>query len=145
MPPTNRSPNEEPLPTAQQIDAVLAFLPLIEHPAEPLYRVDTDVSMLDPYVYGEVVSGLVDALYANRFVEPFDWRGWSATAKEYMDDPTRLDSADLGTLRKLLTTHARAERFSSGHLAMVINSGHLVAVLRRLAELRRQMGGSGPN
>ncbi len=52
-----------------------------------------------------------------------------------IDDPDAVRSADLLTCRKLLTTHVRAYRFSEGHLAEVIKSGHIAAVLRRVAEL----------
>ena len=50
-----------------------------------------------------------------------------------------LETADLTTLRKLLTTHVRADRFSEGHLAGVLQSGHIVAVLRRLRKIRDQL------
>ena len=43
-----------------------------------------------------------------------------------------LASADLLTLRKLLTTHIRADRFTEGHL----ESGHITAILRQLKQIR---------
>jgi hypothetical protein len=42
------------------------------------------------------------------------------------------------TLRKLLTTHVRADRFVEGHLAGVLESGHMLAILRRLKDIRQQ-------
>jgi hypothetical protein len=125
--------------TPENIDRVLAFLPEIEDKGEALFRVDQSVSMLDPYLYDAVVDRLVDALYAGGFVEPFDWPGWQDRAKEYVDHPDLLASADLEILQKLLTTHVRKERFCSGHLAAMIRCGHLTAVLKRLAEIRQKM------
>jgi hypothetical protein len=45
-------------------------------------------------------------------------------------------------VRKLLTTHIRADRFIEGHLAGVLENGHIVAVLRRLRTIRDQMAPS---
>lgn len=42
------------------------------------------------------------------------------------------------TLRKLLTAHVRADRFSEGHLASVLESRHITAMLRRLKRIREQ-------
>jgi hypothetical protein len=95
--------------------------------------------MLDPYLYDAVVDRLVDALYAGGFIEPFDWPSWQDQAKEYVDHPDLLASADLEVLQKLFTTHVRKERFCSGHLAAMIRCGHLTAVLKRLAEIRQDM------
>lgn len=60
---------------------------------------------------------------------------WDEEAHIRVDDPDAVRSADLLTCRKLLTTHVRANRFSEGHLAGVIKSGHIAAVLLRAAEL----------
>lgn len=125
--------------TPESIDRVIAFLPLIEGKREELFRVDTSQSMLDPYVYDEIVDQLVSALYAGGFVVSFDWPGWQQQAKEYVDNPHSLASANLKTLQKLLTTHVRKERFASGHLASILRNGHLAAILNRLAQIRLEM------
>ena len=67
----------------------------------------------------------------------FDWMSWDEETLQLIDDPEVLRSADLLTCRKLLTTHVRANRFSEGHLAEVIGSGHVAAVLRQVADLVR--------
>jgi hypothetical protein len=36
----------------------------------------------------------------------------------------------------LLTTHSRKDRFCEGHLAAMFENGHIVALLRRLRELK---------
>ncbi len=60
----------------------------------------------------------------------FDWVRWRAE----VSDPTALGGADVLTLRKLLTFHVRADRFSEGHLISAFEKGHITAILRRLAD-----------
>jgi len=47
----------------------------------------------------------------------------------------RSREADLQTVRRLLTTRVRKERFCEGHLAGLCESGHIVSVLKRLKQL----------
>ena len=86
-------------------------------------------------VYDSIVDEFVQALYDHGFVQNFDWPGWEE-AQAYVERPELLASADLETCIKLLTTHVRKERFCDGHLAEMITTGHLLAVLHRLEELR---------
>jgi Family of unknown function (DUF6508) len=58
-----------------------------------------------------------------------------------MQDPALLAQADLLTLRKLLTAHVRQDRFIEGHLAQMLENGHISAILRRLRELRDARAG----
>ena len=44
----------------------------------------------------------------------FDWMSWRE-AERYINDPTALHSADESILRRLLSLHARADRFDEGH------------------------------
>ena len=46
-----------------------------------------------------------------------------------------LSKANLQTLRKLLTAHVRADRFTEGHLAAMFESGHMTMILKRIAEI----------
>ena len=57
-------------------------------------------------------------------------------AVEYVDLQEKIDSADVVTLKKLFTTHVRKDRFCEGHLATMFENGHIVALLRRLKEIR---------
>jgi len=123
-------------PTSESIDRVLAFLPYFEREGTHFYNVETDRLTMDPYTYSPQVEQFVDALYREGFIVPFDWPAWQDEAARYMADPSLLDSADLPTLQKLLTTHVRADRFSGGHLAAMIERGHIDAILRRLKTIR---------
>ena len=76
-------------------------------------------------------------LYANDWVTPeVDWVQWQDVAVEYVGLQEKIDSADVLTLKKLFTTHVRKDRFCEGHLAAMFENGHIVALLRRLKEIR---------
>ena len=130
--------------TARNIERVLAFLSVFEDSEARLYEIETKVLTMDPYRYADVVYRFVDTLYREGFVVPFDWPAWQEQAQQLMDDPALLVSVDLATLQKLLTTHVRAERFTSGHLAQIIDSGHLRAILRRLQAIHAGMAAGQP-
>lgn len=84
----------------------------------------------------------MDALYQNNFIQPFNWSVWEE-GKRLVDDPVLLQRADLQTLRKLLTLHVRADRFTEGYLAHLFGNGHIVMILRRIAEIYRSIGQDG--
>jgi hypothetical protein len=46
-------------------------------------------------------------------------------------------------LRKLLTLHVRADRFSEGHLAHLFETGQMVMILKRSAEIYQSKGRNG--
>ncbi len=96
--------------------------------------------MLDPYVYTTEVEQFVQTLYREGFIIQFDWTTWQWEAEEFMNHPERVQTADLKTIQKLLTTHVQAERFCSGHLAHTIQTDHILAILNRSAEIRSHMG-----
>jgi hypothetical protein len=66
------------------------------------------------------------------------WAGWRDEAMRFVEDARALKDADELTLRRLLTAHARAERFSEGHFIEMFRSGHITAILRRLKELNEE-------
>ena len=123
-------------PSPEKIDRVLAFLPYFESAGSPFYDVERMRLTLSPFRYSPQVEQFVGALYAEGFIMPFDWVAWQNEAARYLDDPSLLESADLSTLQKLLTTYVRADRFSNGYLAEMIARGQVVAVLRRLQAIR---------
>ena len=122
------------------VERVLSYLPVFERQPSQLYEVDVAVSMLDPYVYTTEVEQFVQTLYREGFIIQFDWTTWQWEAEEFMNHPERVQTADLKTIQKLLTTHVQAERFCSGHLAHTIQTDHILAILNRSAEIRSHMG-----
>ncbi len=79
---------------------------------------------------------LVKAVYERKLViEGFDWGAWAEA--EQFRDLDRIATASLEEVRRLITLHVRSDRLNEGHLAEVIASGHITALLRRLGELAR--------
>jgi hypothetical protein len=76
----------------------------------------------------------IKALSTNGFIQPFDWMNWWE-GEQLVNNPALLKKASQQTLRKLLTAHVRADRFSEGHLAAMFEAGHIVMILKRLAEI----------
>ncbi len=128
--------------TVQSLDRVLAFLPLFENQDSNLYDVATDLSVSDPYIYTNKVDEFIKILYSEEFVTSFNWSAWQDEAAKIVEQPKLLESAELSTLQKLLTTHVRKERFCSGHLAAMIDNGHILAILKRLKQIRLDMKSS---
>jgi len=128
--------------TVQSLDRVLAFLPLFENQDSNLYDVATDLSVSDPYIYTNKVDEFIKILYSEEFVTSFNWSAWQKEAAKFIEQPKLLESAELNTLQKLLTTHVRKERFCSGHFAAMIDNGHILAILKRLKQIRLDMESS---
>lgn len=110
-------------------DAILAYLPTFEREDFQFGQWRTQPGQF-PYVSpSPEAEAFVRALSGQGIMVVFDWVRWRAEVA----DPTALGGADL------LTFHVRADRFSEGHLISAFEKGHITAILRRLAEIRRQM------
>ena len=124
----------------RQIDALLAFLPVLEGRHAGEWRGgerQKDGSITMPYFeYSERMLAFIRACGANGWIEVFPWPEWADEARRLHDDADRLANADVGTIRKLLTLHIRNDRFNEGHLAAMVEDGHLAAVVRRLEGIR---------
>lgn len=85
----------------------------------------------------EDVARWQTALYEHHIVLPFDWAEsrWMRQMRRYSEDPGQLKRARLQTIRKVLTTLVRAERFCEGSLARTFQQGVPQAATRRLAAL----------
>jgi DNA segregation ATPase FtsK/SpoIIIE-like protein len=127
-------------PSGEDLAFVAALLP-------DLQRIETkpaewrggerqpDGSIQMPHAeYAPEVDRLLHAVYEHKLViEGFDWGAW--TEAEQFRDLARIRTASLEEVRRLITLHVRMDRFSEGHLAEVITSGHITALLLRLGEL----------
>jgi hypothetical protein len=133
------SQNDVPETGPQQLDAVLEFLPIFEKPGYVFGEWHSAEGQFPHYSMSREVVDFVQALYDQQVIFSFDWPSWQEEAKRYVSDPEALGTADVLTLRKLLTTHIRKDRFVEGHLAGMLERGHITAVLRRLKEIREQM------
>ena len=115
----------------EAIQKVAAHLPYFSSEAQEYYTFN-GATVLDAYSYDEGVLSFVEDLYAANFIQAYEWKDWEPQAQTYVDDPGKLAQADLSEFIRLLTFHVRKDRFQSGHLAKVIDNGHIAAVLRAL-------------
>lgn len=119
------------LPSLADIDAVLAHLPALER---------CDPGRHPPWRGAPpAVAQLQQALARHGFQIGFDQAAWDAQAELYHRDHAALAGASLLDLCKLFTLHLRSDRFNGGHFAAVVQSGLIVAALRRLQTLRAEL------
>lgn len=133
------SPDEQ-----RHIDALLVFLPLMESRHSGEWRGGErgpDGTITMPYFeYSEPMLAFIRACAENGWIEVFAWPQWADDARRLHEDPTALAGAGIETIRKLLTLHIRNDRFNEGHLAAMVEDGHMAAVLRRLEQMRSAGG-----
>lgn len=124
------------MPNTEQIDAILPFLDRFSADGFAVGTWHSPPGQFPWFEFSDPVSAFQQTLYDHGWIEPFDWGGWQDTAREYVEQPGRIDFADATVIQKLLTTHVRKERFCEGHLAAMFENGHVVALLRRLKAIR---------
>ncbi len=133
------------------MDKLLAFLPEFERngPYGQWRGGDRqeDGSLTMPWFdYDSAVHGLIHVAYKSGWVlADFDWMPWEAQAYRFVNDPSLLQQADVATLARLLTAHLRADRFTEGHLAKMVEMGHIMRILQRIEQLRSQVAAGGDN
>jgi hypothetical protein len=126
----------DPPLTNQNIQAVISYLPIFLKAGFSAGEWINQEGHL-PYInYSPEVLGFIRALGENGFIQPFDWMNWRE-GEQLVDHPELLSITNLQTLRKLLTAHVRADRFSEGHLAAMFESGHMVMILERMSEIHK--------
>jgi hypothetical protein len=138
----HRPQEDESIPavTVGQIDAILPFLNRFEMADFSAGIWKAPEGQMPWFSFDDAVIEFVQALYSNGWVTPeFRWTEWRQVAQEFVDSSCKVEQADATTILKLLTTHVRADRFCEGHMAAMFENGHIVALLRRLRELKGTM------
>lgn len=85
--------------------------------------------------YADALYTLLDEMRVRDFIYDFDWMSWGKEADKLIDNPTLLDNASLDSLQRLMTCHSRNESLKDGHLAAMIDQGHLRRLFERLLTL----------
>ena len=121
------------------LEKLLSTIPLLENYSGPwiehnIKSEDHTIS-IGPATYPAPVMAFLRSFDDSGLLIPFDWGSWQEEAARMCADPSLIQEADLQTIRRLLTTHVRKERFCEGHLAGLCESGHIVSVLKRLKQL----------
>jgi hypothetical protein len=124
--------------TNQQIDAILSFLDRFTEKRFTARTWHAPPCEMPWFIFCDSVSEFYQLLYDNNWIDStFAWTDWEE-GLEYIGNPNKVQSADTETIRKLLTAHVRNDRFCTGHLADMFANGHIVALLRRLKDIRTE-------
>jgi hypothetical protein len=116
------------------IDCLLALLPEFESGA--FFAADAHYRQTGQYL--PQVLRLTDKISESGLALSFDWISWKKSEASRVLTEEGITQADLLTLRKILTYCVEQDRFFGGFLPMVCSNGLILAVLRRLQELRGQ-------
>lgn len=101
----------------------------------PTWYSKLQLEELEVFQYHDQLYALLDLMRHTDFIYEFDWMAFGKQADQLVDQPALLEKADLDTLRKLFTAHSRNEALQDGHLAVMIDQGHLQRAVERLIAL----------
>lgn len=125
---------------------MLEFLPAFEAGGEGWTgesqggdRLPSGVIQIPWFEYSRLLLDFMKACYTHGWVVPDVPRVDYDELRRLHNEPGALQEVDIDMIRRLLTTHVRAERTNDGHVAGIAESGHLLAILRRMAVLRAAM------
>ena len=122
--------------------ALAAFLPVLDSRVAGVWKggqKNADgVIQMPWFEYSDELLAFIRAFYAGGWVDTTcNWVEDGDWVRGFTDEPERLDSANVEDVRRLITAHLRADRFNEGHIASVVESGHMAALVRRLVELSK--------
>lgn len=127
--------------TREDLEAVLAHLPELRKAVTD--RKNDPAVLTHEYSdeFRSVVRGIVNEFHKRPFMYAFDYMSWMDDAKRLTDDQEAVSTTDLETLRKLLVVHWRSDYWDTNneHWEYIASTGHLTALLERLAELANDM------
>jgi hypothetical protein len=125
--------NPYPPCTPESIQQILSFLPAFERGD---FRDAHDFYMQSGQNPPRV-DELISAVYRSGFVFPFDWIAWDKRGAL-----RAIDTADVLTLRKLMTAFVRGDRFHGGAMPRLCADGTVQKVLHRLSVIAAHGGES---
>ena len=141
--PAKSSPVSATSPTLSDIDALLRFLPGFERPGRAFIaswgggEETGDGAITMPYpIYDE------DVLAFFMLAGKPCWSDYGYVperARQMLQDDALVARASLDQIATMLTYCVRGERFGDGHWAAMLESGRIVALLRRLAVIRESL------
>jgi hypothetical protein len=121
-------------PSAEEIQALLDFLPAFEQPGR---------AFSEPSGEGSAASGPVYLGDVRRFFRAAGGGWWDDPdyqpnlAATMLASDEALGNATLAEVRSMLTYCVRGERFCEGHWEALLRSGSIVRLLKRLEVLGR--------
>ena len=130
---------ESRIPNIHNIDKLLEYLPYFKDTGNHYSELINKPPQIPFYSYSDMVMAFYKSLYDENMIKMFDWSKWGSEAKKYLNDPLKLEKADLPTIQKLFTTIIRADRFNEGLLADMIENGTILNLLVRLEQIREEI------
>lgn len=125
-------------PLEERLCALADFVPIFERPGFEFQLKSSDHHT----VYSAEAHRFIEVAYELRWVRPFDWPSWTQTAEAApFKQAEGIASASPEQLSRVLTVLVRQDRFVEGGLGSAFDSGHLLAICRRAAELLRGLAG----
>jgi len=127
-------------PILDRLHALAVLVPQFETPGFQfgVWMPQQRNARISCYELGETGQAFVDACYSMGWVlSDFDWPTWkgSEEAIRLRDDAHSLAAATADQLARVLTVMIRQERLAEGSLALHVESGLVLNVLRRAASL----------
>ncbi|MCM3038678.1 DUF6508 domain-containing protein [Paenibacillus motobuensis] len=120
--------------TEQEIKKLLSYLEFFQDSSSVFF---TEVNGY--YQESDDVHRFREALNETGFLLVFDWTTLLHDNEVYKDInhdiQGQIRNADLETLRKLMTSYIRGDRFNEGLFISTIVNGHITNILLRLKEL----------
>ena len=124
------------VPTKQQVDALLRFLPAFKRQGFWFERVIWESGQASTVEKSPEAEMFVRTLRDNQWVLPTDSGQWQSEVRDWVGTSTRLHSADLADLQRLFTSWVERDRLLPGHLGALFERGDLTAALERLQLVR---------
>jgi hypothetical protein len=130
--------------TTEKMDELLRFLPAFEDPDRAYVKgwgggeTTADGKAIQvPYpIYCDDVLEFY-TLAGQAHWADYQYSPWQAY--DMLSDDGFIATASFDQLRTMLTYCVRGERFGDGHWAQMLESGRIVAILRRLAAIRNEI------
>ena len=122
-------------PTDEEIDRLLAYLPLVTGRGLDACPVRHGSGLFDVH-YSPEIEDLLRMLSR----EPWQHREYRAAGGAAYDSPEAIASADMDRLRAMLTYVVRGERFTAGSFGDAVQAGHIRRLFERLQVLRLSRG-----
>lgn len=131
-------------PTAQDIAQLVGFLPLLyKNGFTPIRewhggsKKQNGIITIPRPKYEGIVEDFFQAASGDCWT---DYNYQPAEAARMLKDSKFVETANIDQIRTMLTYCVRGERFHSGHWAVMIESGHIRQILRRLSEIKSSIG-----
>jgi hypothetical protein len=121
--------------TSADVDRLLQYLQYFQDPGSVFYH-EVNGYMCESEEIGNFRKALDDV----GFLMVFNWSDWLMENEIYRnldhEVASSIMNADLETLRKLMTSYIRRDRFYEGLFISVCMKGHAAHILLRLRELK---------